>query len=193
LVVTLALAAALLLIKTTELRKRMAQIQLDRAEFESVKEQLADQVARNKTLAEELERRQLESPPKAQEPVDNQRPTADPGGLGLVSLALNPGRTRDGGRSSTVILTPRTRQVRLRLALGDSRFAGYKAEVQNAEFKTILFFDKLKPGAPGGGTVVITIPAELLTRSDYLVRLSGVSSDGDQRIVHTYFFAVARK
>ena len=88
-------------------------------------------------------------------------------------------------------LSPRTREVRLNLTIGDSLFDRYTAEVQTAEFETVLTLTNLKPRTTAGKAVVITIPARLLTRSNYLITLSGIGDDGGRKIVATYFFSVA--
>ena len=193
--VALASVVALLLIKTAELRKQIEQFQVERAALDqregSLQMRLADQVARSNSLAQELERERAESSRRAQEPVSRQVPTAKPVQLAVASLA--PGRSRGEESTQTVMLSPRTRLVQLTLTIGDPLFDQFSAEVQTAESKTVRTLTNLKPGTTDGRTVVITVPARLLTRSDYIIALSGVADNGDRKRVATYFFNVVRK
>jgi cell division protein FtsB len=200
-VAALASAVALLLIKTTELRKQIEQTHAERDALEQREASLQLQL---NNLAKELERERVESSTRERELARRQRPIAGPVQGGVVSLALASGLSRDAESNvATVTLLPRTRKVRLSLRIGDPLFDQYIAEVQTlvasepafstSRFKTVRTQTNLKPGTTDGRTVIITIPAGSLTRSDYLVRLSGVGADGDRKIVDTYFFKVTRK
>jgi hypothetical protein len=82
--------------------------------------------------------------------------------------------------------------VRLRLELPEDDYSRYRAAVMDVDGDEIWVASKLRAEqGPGHPSVLVLLPATLLTRGDYQVRLSGVGERGEPEVVGTYAFRVS--
>src|SRR5262249_35080326 len=145
---------------------------------QELKRQLDEQRSRSEDLARQLNssRDRLAQMEReiARLPRSDSRNLAE---ADIVSLTLSPGLSRDTTRASAATISSSTRRLRLELVIDHSDHASYRAEVQTAEGGLIWSRDALRAvqGRSGGG-VMITLPATLLTGSDYLVALSSATA-----------------
>jgi hypothetical protein len=191
----LAAVAAFLLIETAGMRKQIERFQAERLAIEqreeSLERRLTDEIAHSKGLVKELERARAESSRVARELSGLRRSTAGRAQGRVVLALLAPGQGRSEEQPARVKLSPGAGVVRLSLALRDSSYDRYAVAVQTVEGQTLLTRTDLKPQV-SRNTVVITLPARMLTRSTYLIRLSGINAGG-QKMLDTYFFNIVRK
>lgn len=171
--------------------------------------QLAEQRKENEGLTKaleherngrlELERQIAEMRERAQRAVAG-RPPAGRGGVRLppaprrdvATLVLSPGQIMSGGERSGVELPPHVRTLRLHLSLEDDRsMRHYSAELHTDEDGRIWRREGLRARRRRTGAVVtVSIPAELLTRREYRVILSGATAAGNYERIGAYTFQV---
>ncbi len=134
---------------------------------------------KRKHLAIEQELAQLNSPP-------NMRET--PGDL--VSLELRPGAVRSGESEAELKTDARSQVVELRLAWIQKELSPvYQAEIRRIGSNE-TFSISLKPDSVSERTIRLRLPSTLLTRGNYIVRLTGISSDGTTGFSEEYSFSV---
>ncbi|HUS09452.1 MAG TPA: hypothetical protein VMZ30_03215 [Pyrinomonadaceae bacterium] len=104
---------------------------------------------------------------------------------------LTPGLTRDSGEVKRLSLPPATGTVQLRLVVTSDEDQSYRAELLNSERTSVLVFNDLKPQNQNGERLIqFAIPARILKRDDYQVRLSIRRSDGSYEEIPSYQFRV---
>lgn len=192
------ISAALLLVASTlwlliETSRLRAQMEQQHSEFgqreEELKRQADEQLSRNQEMARQIDRNQVEIARMEQEIARLQG--GDRSESDMASLALIAGLSRDQDRIAVANLSPATKSLRLELETDGESYRSYRVGVQTAEGQTIWSRDSLR-ARRDGKSVIITLPAALLTRSDYVVALDGRRAGGYERI-STYHFRVVRK
>lgn len=91
-----------------------------------------------------------------------------------------------------VVIRPSNSTIKLRFNVDSSlQYESYKIEVINTEGKTIWTATGLKAKANGStasiGSVLLKVPANVLTSSDYSAKLSGINSNGIQELANYSF------
>lgn len=116
----------------------------------------------------------------------------EPRGPGKVlAVSLTPGQIREDGETKSIAIVPETESVQLNLELPANEYQGYKAELLTSERQSLLVREDLVPETVDGKKLInFTIPAELLKRDDYRVRLSGRSAAGSYEPFSSYTFRV---
>jgi hypothetical protein len=95
--------------------------------------------------------------------------------------------TRSDG-ATTFTLKPGVETVRLQAQVAHGGYKTYRAELQSADGDHIQSFKGLKPQRTANGyALLINAPAKLLSRSDYILKLSGVTDEG--RLEDAGFFS----
>ena len=115
----------------------------------------------------------------------------------VISIMLRPGSLRSVGKGNegpVVAIRPAPSSVMLVLDLERDDYSQYAASLRTAEGKEIRHLEglKSKPTQNGGRAVMISIPSELLSKHEYIVKLSGLSADGQLELVDFYNFSVTR-
>ncbi len=198
LIQALSAGAVLLMVASTlwlliERSRLLARIERQQSEFrqreEELKRQADEQLSRNEEMT-----RQLDSDKTEIARMEEEIARLERGGQrdeNAVSLVLVPGLSRDQNQVATANLSPAAKSLRLELETDGENYPSYRVVVQTAEGETLWSRDSLR-ARRAGKSVVITLPAALLARSDYLVALDGRRADRYER-VSTYFFRVVRK
>jgi hypothetical protein len=84
--------------------------------------------------------------------------------------------------------------LRLELEIGQENYKSYHAEVQTVEGNVVTSQEDLKAHKTSHNrTVTVVLSAALISRSDYLVMLDGISANGTHEKIGTYYFKVVRK
>jgi hypothetical protein len=111
-----------------------------------------------------------------------------------LSLPLSPGLFRDAEGVSTLTLSSQVDRVRIELRTKrDSDYEAYSAAVRSKEGAQVWSRARLRPRDKAAGrTILITIPARLLTPSSYIVTLRGTTIDGEVDDVAEYYFSVVK-
>ena len=156
--------------------------------------QLAEQEARGEELSQKLkeeESRRIQLQHALSElgrPISSNEGVT---GTGLLSLSLDPGRTRDSGQSSIIEIPLSARWLRLRMSLEQDRYRSYRATLQTDEGVQVWKRDHLlRRRLKADKMVEAVLPANLLVPGDYSVLLSPTT--GRERI-GTYYFTVVRQ
>lgn len=177
-VIVLVAASGLLLRTTLQLRRLVDENRAGLSQAEQREKALTEQIARLTGLVQELSRTELSAQ----------------NGSDLASLTLAPGLSRAEDSSATLYLSQKIHRVRLILKIEGKSYLGYRVEVQNIEGDIIWSNDGLKAQRVGNQRVVeFILPAGLITRSDYLVTISGANASGSFNKISTYHFSVIRK
>jgi hypothetical protein len=119
---------------------------------------------------------------------------------GTVALLLAPGLSRAVNQTSTANQTSianllsTTQRLRLNLEIGEGNYKSYWAEIQTVEGDVVSSQEGLKAHrTTRNKVVVIVLPTALLSRSDYLVMLSGTTATGASEKIGSYYFKILRK
>jgi hypothetical protein len=182
-VVVLVAALGLMLRTTMQLREQVEQNRSQRVQAEQRAAVLTRQI--------EQQREQLT---RMDQELARLEPPIHQGDSDLLSLVLTPGLSRASDHTPTLHLAAGIHRVRLDLKIGDGRYRSYRAEVQTAEGEILWSRANLPARRPAHGQVVaVVLPAALLTRSDYLVMLTGIAPTGASDKLGTYHFSVIRR
>lgn len=205
-VLLLATATTLLLIQTSRLRMEASQLRNERADWvrseEELKRQVGEQQARNEELAKQLNEEQARLQ-KTEQDLSKlkqaRKASRDASGANVVSLLLLPGMGRGIGVSASgnkyhqANITREIKWVRLELEVEED-YKLYKAEVLTAEGEAVTRLDNLRLRLRRDKKIVeLKLPARILTKSDYLVALSGLIAGQQYEKTGTYYFTVVRR
>jgi len=184
-VIVLMAASALLFGQASNLRRVSTRLQQERtaaAERErSLAAQFAEQQQTVKKLTEELA---------------NLQHLAILGEFDIVSLSLNPGLDRTGANVRRAVIPTHAQALWLELKLPGIRHRNYRARVETAEGDVVWTASGLishPSGHSGHRMVTLVLPVAPITRSQYLVRLTGTTRSGTTESVATYYLDIIRK
>jgi hypothetical protein len=185
LVLILLAGSAWSLFKVAELQRELRSATNQLTAIGRDREDLQRQLNETKTVS-----RNLQEQVRATEAAGTVKPPAGPL---LLALSLVPGITRSSGDIPKLTLAPNTSTVQFFLLLLDDNFTAYRANLKDAEDREIWSKDKI-PSTAGrdGKSVVLTVPAELLTNGDYSFTLLGLPSSGTPESVGRYSFHASR-
>ena len=112
----------------------------------------------------------------------------------LLAMNLVPGITRSSNEIPTLTLTANASRIRFSLALLDDNFTVYRASLMNADSREIWTESKVVPTvARDGKTIVLNVPAEVLSSGDFSFSLMGVPDSGTPESVARYYFRAVRQ
>ena len=132
-------------------------------------------------LAIEQELAQLNTPASLREIPPN-----------MKSLVLLPFAQRSGEQEKEFEKTAETRLVELRLPwIQRERFSSYRVEVLSVDGDESVLIANLQAEDDGAYRIRIRLPARLLRRGYYRVRLTGITPDGSAALTEEYTFAVS--
>lgn len=132
-------------------------------------------------LAIEQELAQLNTPASLREIPPN-----------MKSLVLLPFAQRSGEQEKEFEKTAETRLVELRLPwIQRERFSSYRVEVLSVDGDESFLIANLQAEDDGAYRIRIRLPARLLRRGYYRVRLTGITPDGSAALTEEYTFAVS--
>ncbi|HEV3040635.1 MAG TPA: hypothetical protein VHA33_22920 [Candidatus Angelobacter sp.] len=181
--VALLLASSLWLLReTTRLRQQLAQAQAQHSQDEQMEQEIVRQLEQEKDHVAKIQQELAGLPPRR-----------NPNESWVVSLLLKPGLSRAARETSTATLSAATRELRLELQLPEGLYSSYYAELQTVEGQVVWSRNGLKAARTVRKAAVIVLPATLLTRSDYLVKLSSSTASGTPEWTGAYSFGVVRK
>lgn len=124
----------------------------------------------------------------------SQVPAKPPPQPGIAMFVLMPGLVRGGGAANKLEIAPGTSQLRLRVDLEKDAYRSYRAVLQTADGDEVWSGRAAQAQRIGsGGAVVLRVPAELLSKGDYILTLSGVTAGGTVEEVGEYSLSVVRR
>lgn len=123
--------------------------------------------------------------------LNRQRPTPPGTSPETYKTTLTPGLTRDAGATETLQIPAQSALIEVELKIPASDYATYQATInsESAEMYTV----KNLRAAPENGSYLVRLYLlpKYLARGDYLIKLSGVTSNGKIEGVGSYPFRVA--
>lgn len=115
--------------------------------------------------------------------------TREPGNV--LAVVLTPGLTRDeGGETKRIVVPADTGTVRLQLLLTNNQYQVYEATLLDSDGRTLTKKAGLKPQPVNPPALYFDVPAGLLPRGDYRVKLSEMSESGNTEGVGNYSLRV---
>lgn len=189
----LALAGSWLILEHLRLRHRLEQAEAERAalrqEEQSLRRQVEEHRARGAQLREELERERNARRTREQVPTAPQPPQTS-----FASFILTPGLVRDLDEAERLVIPPGTDWLRLYLELEDDERQSYRAVLRAAGGEEVWSQGGLKARPiRNGRALVLRVPARLLDRGDYLLKLQGLTAAGNLEDVDDYSFRVEKR
>jgi hypothetical protein len=116
-----------------------------------------------------------------------------PSSAQVASLFLLPFSSRDGSGSSSLVLSPDTRAVRLRLAFKEDDHSRYDVVLRTLAGEQVLHRRALKAYSGGAAKkVTLTIDPSIFRHQDYIIILSGLTGDGKLEAIGEYYFRAER-
>ena len=139
-------------------------------------------VQRNRRLAIEQELAQLNSPSSLRD-VSSQ----------ILSLELSPVAVRSGEQQDEINPRADIRLIELRLPwVQKERYSTYQAEIGRVGDDESFTIHNLQAESHGGFSIRLRLPAHILRRGHYQVRLTGINPDGSTGPTEEYTFAVGQ-
>lgn len=119
------------------------------------------------------------------------RPATSHSGKVLVAT-LTPGLVRgEGDQRTNVVIPADVESVQLNLELKADEYPSYRAELLTSDAGSLTLQEDLKSESVAGRKIInFTVPAKLLRRNDYRVRLSGRTAAGSYEPLSSYTFRV---
>jgi len=133
--------------------------------------------------------------PQATPPPANRLEGRQTGQPVVASLLLLPGTSRGVESHPHLTIAPATSMVQLRVVLesGDE-YKTYDLQLRTVSGKVVRSQTGLTSHAgPGGRSVVLTLPANLLTTSDYELTLNGLNEQKRSEPLGYYYFSVRKE
>jgi hypothetical protein len=178
-----------------ELRMRLAQVQTAEENWTQREQQLqaeaTEQHSRGERLVEQLTQEQNRRTQLEQEvaTLKSSQPVTD------TSFVLFAGVLRSTTETQRLVIFPRIQLVHLQLHFKpESRYPSFSAALQNREGDEIWRQSMLSASTMASGPVVkLSLPATILTPSDYIIKLAGVDATGQIEEISTYAFRVVKR
>lgn len=112
----------------------------------------------------------------------------------LLAVNLMPGLTRSANDLPKITLAANTSLVRFSLPLLDDNFTAFRASLMNGDSREVWSQNKVSATITREGkTVVLTVPAEVLSNGDYSFNLMGVPDSGAPENIGRYYFRSVRQ
>jgi hypothetical protein len=107
------------------------------------------------------------------------------------TFVLATGLLRSGGAVTRIAIPPTAEVVRLRLQLSANAYLLYRTVLYDAESAEMWAQSGLRARADRGrAAIVIILPAAVLSRGDYLVKVSGIDEGVEPETIASYSFRV---
>ena len=104
----------------------------------------------------------------------------------VASITLLSSLSRSGG-AQELTLKPSDTQVRLNLALDSDNYPRYRVSIKSADDRTPIRLSGLRPHGPASARILsLKFRSRTLPAGDYVVTVSGLSSDGSYERVADY-------
>lgn len=133
-----------------------------------------------KQLAIEQELAQLNSPASLRE-VPSQ----------ITPFDLRPVSVRSSQPQAELKIPVEIRFIELRLPwIQTERYSMYQAEVRRVDDREVFTISGLQAQNDGRYTIRLRLPAQMLTRGDYQIKLTGISTDSSAKSSEEYSFVV---
>ncbi|MGI8732317.1 MAG: hypothetical protein ACR2LM_03320 [Pyrinomonadaceae bacterium] len=111
----------------------------------------------------------------------------------VASLTLVPFAARDSSSSNSLLITPHTRSVQLRLTFKGDDYRQYEVNLRTVDGEQVTRRRGLNATSNATGKrLTVTLDPSIFRRQDYILTLSGLQVDGMLEAVGDYYFRVDR-
>jgi hypothetical protein len=175
--------SALLITQIFRLQDRLLNMQAEQNEKERQVQLLEQELVRERLRIEQLT-------------AELDKTGGEPGrdATAIASFLLSSSLVRDLGQKKPFELPATATQVELQITLGPADYASYRALLKTAGGEQKLSKSGLKTqSTPSGKRLVVTIPAGIFDKRDYVLRLTGITRKGGQEVLDQYPFSIVRK
>lgn len=160
---------------------------------QELQKQLSEQQALNEQQATALQIEQTRRAELEQELTKLKNAPHTPPQTTLAALILFPGRIRGSSDTAQLRLTTGTIQAAFSLVLRRTDYDRYQAMLQDENGTQIWKSEPLKIQSAGQRkNLNFKVPANLLSSADYVVKLYGVTSQGEVKEADNYYFRVVK-
>lgn len=121
--------------------------------------------------------------PKNSETKPEIQPTPKPERVAVPMVALIAGSLRDGGKMQQLSITDQTKKAAFRLKLDSNDYRAYRAEIVDADGRSIVRLSSLRAS---GSNVAFVIPTSKLKTGEFIVKLYGLNPSGQSESVADY-------
>ena len=123
--------------------------------------------------------------------LENLRKPIGPGTGQVLAVVLTPGLTRAESEGTRFQIPPSVSTLQLQLVIPSAEYQSYRAELLTSERVSVWMSDGIHPdSASGNKSISLLVPARLVKRDDYTVKLSGRRDGSVYEDVATYVFRV---
>lgn len=197
----IALIAAFVLLfrQVSNLHTGAARLEQQRVAADARAQSLAGQLAEQGHLIATL-KQELATQEKvlATMPVDHM--AGLPGTSGIAVFSLSPGLDRTGVKVRRVTIPAQAQILRLELKMegpmGEGvRYRHYRAQVETVEGDVMWTTGGLTARPAGDNrrrAIALLLPVALITHSEYLIRVAGITQSGASESVGTYYLHIAQ-
>jgi hypothetical protein len=176
----LAVLGSLSVMQNRSLRDQLARIQADGL---NLRRDVEQQRALHQQLNEQLEQERAARSRLDQSLTNIQKQQK------TVSFVLMPGAARSSDSGRSLLIRRGTDVVQLQLDVENQNNFQYRVDVRTADDHEIWSQDDLRARSrPGGGAVVLSLPANLLIPGDYVILLRMITATGDIEDAGEYAF-----
>jgi hypothetical protein len=188
-----------LITETIRLRAHVAQLQAERQtrqrQEENLRQQTANERARNEDLVAQLQRERERSENLTAQLQHDQARDKSTGFSFIVSLFLPPGIPRGAVERPKLVLPQAAGVARLQIGLEqEDEYKSFRVEIRTTQGKEVWTRDNLSPQQSRAGRVVnLAIPGRALGAGEYELTLKGVIDNQNSEDVRYYYFNVLKK
>lgn len=170
-----------------------AQIQAQREHQEPLRPEQSEQTPEQTPKPQDREEHTAQVMPATQQPSPTPVTKTAPS---TVFLVLTVGGVRDagGGPTQTLFIPSDTTQARIVLNLKDDSYPRYRASIQKIGGPEIFTQTNIRPhSTKAGARFVFTVSARQLTKGDYALTLSGITTQGEVDDLSKSLFRVQQR
>lgn len=135
--------------------------------------------------------KQTDLPDKQPDKPQTSRPRPEPK---VATFVLTPELVRDAEETKVLVIPRNIDTVRLKLEIEKGDYRSYRAALRTPEGVEVWSEENIRTQpTKSDGTVVLRLPSRFLKSADYILRLSGVTTEKQVVNVGQYYFRAERK
>jgi hypothetical protein len=175
-----------LLVRERQLNAVVQQMKSDRAAMQQREQELQTKLQEKERQNSELRDQLRNVPPSEPSKQSSLTPT-------IATFVLSLTSSRGGGEASSFTLKKDIATVQLEVPLANTEYSAYQAELQSADGVSVVKVSNLKLQRTANGNFVrLRISSRVFKGRDYVLKISGVSRNGQREDAGFYSFRIVR-
>jgi hypothetical protein len=135
-----------------------------------------------------------EKPPLPKQPESPVLPGKTERAPQIATFILPMTLTRSSGSANFFVLKPAIETVHLQALVARGSYKTYRAELQSADGDHLQSFTGMKPHpAANADMLLLNVPAKLLSRSDYILKVTGIGEGGRPEDAGFFSFRIVKE